>query len=87
MSFRVYVTKYALTQGIFEAQATDVRGGIIKLEGSWIDLFRKPDWHLSLEDARARAEEMRTAKIASLKKQLARLEVKQIKVRKIGEGT
>jgi hypothetical protein len=36
--------------------------------------LHKPDWHTTPEAAIARAEEMRTKKIASLKKQIAKLE-------------
>lgn len=79
--FTAWISKYALTVGILEkivsrsSVASDMvvhRGGRI---GS-IEHYHKEgrDWHLNRDGAVARAEQMRRDKIASLQKQIARLE-------------
>jgi hypothetical protein len=93
----VWVTKYALTQGIFEADAVLELG--IQPNGSFITVrklgARRYDccfhgegleWHRTLEGAKAKSELMRQKKIASLKKAIAKLEGKEIKVRTWGEN-
>ncbi len=63
---KIYVVKYALTEGIKEIEAqfstsTTKKGAIMQYE-------------ITLEAARAKAYAMRDKKIASLKKQIAKLE-------------
>ena len=76
---RVWITKYALTQGIFEADGkicTDIdenmidagKAGLYHNHYSGID-----EWHKTKESAIRAAEHMRQKKIASLEKQIARL--------------
>jgi hypothetical protein len=72
---KVYVTKYALTQGILEEEATLVGEARIKVSGDssrgvFHAFYYKPDWYETREEAVARAEEMRKRKIASLEKSL-----------------
>jgi len=46
-----------------------------RTEGSMFDQYaHNDDWHCTLPDAIAKANEMRAKKIASLKKQIAKLE-------------
>lgn len=72
--FTAYITKYALTQSITVAQATQVEPAMIKLVATrYTTLFFRNDWHRTPEAAIARAEEMRVKKIASLEKQIAKL--------------
>lgn len=82
---RAFVTKYALTQGILEVEGELDRDGeylIWKNAGSWMKQYtHKRDFSLSLQDALAVAEQARVKKLASLKKQLSKLEVQEIKVR------
>ena len=69
---KVWISKYALGQGIFQRQAEIHSDGVCKpVNLGWIS---KSCWHKTKEEAIARAEEMRKAKIASLKKQLEKLE-------------
>lgn len=79
---RVWITKYAITSGIFE---TEVIKSMSEFEDmisynsysdnkSNIEHCHKPDWHVDKESAIKRAEEMRIKKIASLKKQITKLE-------------
>lgn len=72
----VYVTRYALSQGVQNMEASGISGTMasILLPQGYTDYVYKPHWHLVRSEALARAEEMRTSKIASLKTQLAKLE-------------
>jgi hypothetical protein len=70
-----YVTKYALTKGIYKKKG-EVTHGISSSMFCYdnYSAVRSNDWHRTLDEAKARAEEMRVAKIATLKKAIARLE-------------
>jgi len=80
---KVFVTKYALTRGIIEAETDETMTEMARRatgNNSWIVVRGISTWFkmetgccATLFTAVARAEEMRTAKIASLKKQIARL--------------
>lgn len=73
-----WITKFALTRGVYSIEAKDPAksifpdtlpvGGLENIHGEG------RDWHRTRESAVARAEEMRVAKIASLSKQIARFE-------------
>lgn len=77
-----FITKYALTTGIFEVSESqfDNRGeGMLsgRQSSSHVTEFfhgEGKEWHRTKELAIARAEELRKAKIASLKKTLAKIE-------------
>ena len=74
--FTAWVTKYALTCGIKQMEVEDwhdARPGMV-LNTKTITTYHVPDWHRTEAEAKARAEEMRAAKIASLRKQIAKLE-------------
>ena len=79
---KVWITKYALTERIIMAEATlcDSEGvrplTMIRREisASCVTYYHKPDWHETRRGAVERAEQMRQKKIASLRKQLAKLE-------------
>lgn len=72
---KAWVTKYALTEGI-----TIVDGDVCHDISSDMLSYGKygvahgKDWHRTSDAALARAEEMRKAKIASLKKSIAKME-------------
>jgi hypothetical protein len=69
---KVYITKYALTQGIITSDVVDVGDNIVyDNRGTY---YHKPDWHESMDEAIQRAEAMRQAKIKSLQKQIKKLE-------------
>lgn len=74
---KVYITKYALTQGIFEAEAEECPGfkGMIEISGEYPEYYHGEgkDWHRTKAGAVKRAEEMREKKILSLQKQIERL--------------
>lgn len=74
---KVWITKYALTQGILEvANVEDCGDGMV--------VYRHPDfqvrqyahrgeWHRTLEEAQKRAEDLVAAKIRSLQAQVEKL--------------
>lgn len=74
---KVYITRYALTEGIYLAevelsQTDDSR--VTVLHGHHSGIFRRPDWHVTVTGAINRAEKMRKEKIQSLQKQIDCLE-------------
>ena len=78
----VYVTKYALTQGIVK---TTIRS--VSTDGSWIGVIGLGNGmyaryvHTTLAEAEKHALVLRDKKIASLQKQIAKLQAFQPKVR------
>ena len=74
---KAWITKYALTEGIEVVDAEVCGdGGMITYGniGYGSQYAHGKDWHRTPEAAIARAEGMRKAKIASLKKSLAKIE-------------
>lgn len=73
---KVWITKYALSSGIFSEESYDCGPGAIKLNrpDRYTEYFHGADWHLTQEGALIRANEMRVKKIAALHKQIAKLE-------------
>ena len=79
--FTAYITQYALTTGI-EAVFVEDRFDIsphmvacIRDSGScYLQHYQGNNWHRTMEEAIARADEMRVAKIRSLRKSIQRLE-------------
>jgi len=82
----VWITKYALTQGIFSAEATicatEKTGNMIAIKGDsggWggerYFHGHGKDWTDSYRDALKIADRMRWKKVDSLKKQIKKLEI------------
>ena len=77
---KVFITKFALTRGIVEIDAeicSTISKNMIQTtadKGRFDIYYHKPDWHESKDDAIKKANEMRDKKIASLKKQIQKLE-------------
>jgi len=71
-----FITKYALTTGIYKA-AGEVRDDAFKQlrtgSGNFDQYFHGKDWHLTEEEAIARAEEMRIRKLKSLDAQIKKI--------------
>lgn len=70
---KIYVTKYALSVGIFEVEATVYEDGSgmarFKRERSaYTEYAHGKDFYLTKAEALTRAEEMRIAKLKSLEK-------------------
>lgn len=75
--FKAYITKYAMTNGIEEIEAEDcfeISTTMISAVDGPHKCYHGNDWHRSREMAVKHAEEMRLAKIDSLKKSIAKLE-------------
>lgn len=78
---KFYVTKYALgSGGIFAIESEEPEGRLLKDTRPYGTYFHGEgnDWHRTAEAAIARAEEMRVKKLASLRKQLAKLEKRDL---------
>lgn len=75
---KVYITKHWLTSGIIECETNDIDGEICKVKDnerpSFSTYYHGKEWHKTMEDAKLDANSRRIRKIASLKKQLAKLE-------------
>ena len=73
----VWITKYALTRGIFKRELIEVDGDcatVVDENGmNRKDLYFRNDWHSTKEDAIARSEEMRIKKLQSLDKQVKKI--------------
>lgn len=77
---KVWITKYALTQGIRVVEnakhCADISPNMIAVRhsGGLTEHFHGTDWHRTKEAAVEKATIMRYAKIMSLKRQIAKLE-------------
>ena len=74
---KVWITKYALTNEIIEAEAEPCGFDIISASwdnGTRCNNFKGDEWWSRKKNAIEKAEEMRQKKIASLKKQIEKLE-------------
>ena len=71
---RVWITQYALTQGIFEKDVEWREGSsTVARSAPYLTIYRKPDWHLTKAEAVGQAEAMREKKVASLIRSIERL--------------
>lgn len=71
---KVFITKYALTTGIFAADVEDCGNGMVREAVRFGSFFHGKEWHLTREAAIKHAEVMRLKKVHSLNKQIAKLE-------------
>ena len=73
----VWITKYALTKGIFKREVIQIEGNTVYVVDEKAmnrrDLYFKNDWHLTGEDAIIVAEEKRIKKLANLNKQIKKI--------------
>lgn len=72
-----FVTKYALTQGILEIKAIELDNEMIKQINEGRTSYYHDEgreWHRTKDEAIKKANEMREKKLASLKKQIVKLE-------------
>jgi hypothetical protein len=74
---KVWITKYALTQGILEREVTQSESvpSIVTVYGNPYEQYHGEgrDWHRTRAGAVAVAEAMRMKRIASLKKSLTKI--------------
>lgn len=73
---KVWITKYALTKGIIEAEDAEVYSDAeIKVTSfGHYAYFCRDEWHLSLESAQSKVRKMIAAKRKSYAKKLAKLD-------------
>lgn len=74
---KIWITKYALTQGILELEAercNNTNPDLIKTEKHGFFLGEGKEWYTTKEEAITKAEQIKQAKINGLKKQLKKLE-------------
>jgi hypothetical protein len=76
---KIYVTKHALTRGIEEYGDAEIDETRAHVDGRELGMhfalyFHGNEWHKTKAEAIARANLMRDQKIASLRKQIAKLE-------------
>jgi hypothetical protein len=79
---KFWITKYATTEGIFEVEGevTEIASMLRYSDQHSCNRYvhgEGRDWHRTKESAIARAEVMRKAKLASLRKSIAKLEAKR----------
>lgn len=85
----IYITKWALTQGILKREATITDLSQLKkgeyvyaqVEKIYGIFYIGKDAFLTLEEAIIEAEDMRRRKIASLRKQIEKIEGVKIKIK------
>lgn len=76
-NMKVWITKFALSTGIYEIEAKVVDntdGKIVEQIARTGDRYNRLEWHETKELAIKRAEEMRAMKIDSLQKQIKKFE-------------
>ena len=75
-TFTAYITKHASTRGIVqtEAKVSLVSPEMICVDGRPPVYYHGEEWHTDLDAARKRAEAMRKAKLAELRRKIAKLE-------------
>lgn len=73
-TFQVWVSKYALTRGVFEVTVEDCSPPMVKTLDNYPSFYHGDDWHRTKAEAVVKAEKMRAAKIISVRRQLNKLE-------------
>jgi hypothetical protein len=87
---KVWITKYAMSEGVYTLDVDAPNPHCPGMISHPTNRFRHfhnegKDWHRTEESALARAEKMRSNKIASLKKQIEKLEKLQFCAREEGK--
>ena len=76
---KVFITKYALTQGIYEANVEKTSPPNMFKTGS--PLFHAGEWYESIDEAMAHAENMRERRIKSLERSFEKMRKSAVKVK------
>lgn len=75
---KVWITKYAMTFGVFTAEAEEAGQAMCAVRpkecSSFTAYYHGNDWHTDEAEAIEQFNQMKQKKIASLKKQLAKVE-------------
>lgn len=72
---KVFITKYALTKGIYEVEVNTTRNKdrVLVSDSYYPQYFYGNEFHLTMEEAKKDAEKRRLEKIQSLEKQIEKL--------------
>lgn len=72
---KVWITKYALTQGIYSVEASPSHTAkmVSTKQTSYSECFHKPYWHETEEAAKLHAAILRSKKLVSLERQIERI--------------
>lgn len=68
---KVWITKYALTKGIYQEDAEICDEEMIRVKQ--VQYFHFGEWHMEKDKAIQKAEEMRIKKLQSLDKQIKKI--------------
>ena len=80
---QVFITKYALTNGIFEREAELCEAKMVRCKSLYsVEYYHGNDWYESFEDAKVQAELMRDKKITALERQIKKLEAMKFEMPK-----
>lgn len=74
--FTAWISKYALTEGVFSDEVEDrfdISPTMVSSTTKSSAYYQNGAWHRTREEAVEKAEKMRLARIAALKKQIKRL--------------
>jgi len=75
---KVWVVKHLFSRGIIEVTGEMTESGAISIEdkkSAWsYSHYHKGEWYSTQEEAIKKAEEMKARKLASLRKQIAKIE-------------
>jgi len=71
---KVYITTYALTSGITEAEGEISDLGFFYQRKPWVSYSGTKEYYKTIGEAKIAAEQKRLKKIESVKKQLSKLE-------------
>ncbi len=70
----VYVTKYALTQGVLIREVRETHTPAMVATIGSVQCFHKPDWHLTEKEAKERVKEMIQSKRNSIERMTKKLD-------------
>ncbi len=71
---KVWISKLAIAKGVFQCETVSEHGGKVRLPEGYFLYIPGKHMHKTKAEAIAKAEEMRIKRIASLKKQIEKLE-------------
>lgn len=80
---KFYITKYALTKGIYAVEGELVGTSMVRVQGAYpwqSTLFGKNDAWQNLEDAMRRADTMRSQKLVQIENEQVRLREMKFRV-------
>lgn len=87
---KVWISKYALTQGVYAidaelcGQSSPNMIRDLNNRSGYGGYFYRPDWHETEDAAIVRAETMRDSKLISLRKQIVKLQAKKFTIKEKG---